>query len=479
MKRNPKATAGRLVVLAVALALAAGVRHSIAAPELPSPDLVSVRSYSGQFVAYASRSATLTSALSLMATNREFVRLEPTLVTVSCERIKQQLLRELNAPGRWRGTIYLVLYPARSATDTITIFSERFRDDWQYRVDLPDIVERPRYVRAVVQVLLFELANRAAQARAAEIPLWLVEGMSQLLLASSEAEIILPPPNAATNGPSVSAVSFSTRKETLLQQAQKKLRGHPPLSFEALSWPPEQVLIGEEGDLYSGSAELFVGELLRLPDGRACLGAMLAQLPQYYNWQFAFLGAFRTHFNRPLEVEKWWALSLTQASGRDAAQAWSLEESWQKLDQAIHAAGQVRTSTNQPAPPPDVSLQEIIRAWDVARQTQALNNTLRELGLLRLRITQQYLGLVQDYSQTIEAYLQERNRSASASPFSRRAGRRRAVEKAVQQLEVLDSQRAALRPAAAPRVPDQSPARPTAAPQGSRSGNTISSTNVS
>ena len=53
-----------------------------------------------------------------------------------------------------------------------------------------------------------------------------------------------------------------------------------------------------------------MGELLRLPDGRACLQRMLAQLPQHYNWQFAFLEAFHARFERPLDVEKWWALSL-------------------------------------------------------------------------------------------------------------------------------------------------------------------------
>ncbi len=87
----------------------------------------------------------------------------------------------------------------------------------------------------------------------------------------------------------------------------------------------------------------------------------------------------------------------TEASGRDPAQTWSLEESWQKLDQAIQSAVQVRTGTNELPLHAEVTLQKIIREWDPMRQTQALNNTLRELGLLRLRIAQEYVGLVQDY----------------------------------------------------------------------------------
>ena len=86
--------------------------------------------------------------------------------TVSCERIKQALMRELGATAPWRGTVYLVLYPARAPGDTITITSERFKGGWQYRVDFPDVVERSRYVRAIVQVLLLEVANRTAQEHA-------------------------------------------------------------------------------------------------------------------------------------------------------------------------------------------------------------------------------------------------------------------------------------------------------------------------
>ena len=191
------------------------------------------------------------------------------------------------------------------------------------------------------------------------------------------------------------------------------------MTFEALSWPTEQDLADDAGgQAYRGSAQLFVGELLRFPDGRACLQTMLARLPQHYNWQFAFLEAFHTHFERPLDVEKWWALSLAQAGGRRVAQAWPLAESWQKLDQAVHAAVQVRTRANELPLRAEISLQTMIREWDPIRQTQALNNTLRELGLLRLRIAQEYGGLVQDYRQAIEAYLQQRDRGAVQPPLT-------------------------------------------------------------
>jgi hypothetical protein len=223
-------------------------------------------------------------------------------------------------------------------------------------------------------------------------------------------------------------------------------------------------LAGATGDLYSGSARLFVGELLRLTDGRACLRTMLAQLPQYYNWQVAFLGAFQTHFSRPLDVEKWWSLSLNQAVGRGEAQAWPVEESWQKLDQVLHIPVQVRTGANELPQPGEVTLQQIVREWDLIRQTQALNNALRDLGLLRLHIAAEYAGLVRDYAQAIESYLNQRDRSNAILPFVRNASRRRAVETVVQQFDALDAQRAALRSAAKPGPANQASNRPVASP---------------
>jgi hypothetical protein len=454
MNWKAKAKQGWRLALLTGVGVWSGALPCLAGTQFPSSDLVPMRSHSGQFIAYAARSVRSLPAVSSLATNQDFVQLEPTLVTVSCERIKQMLLHELNVTVPWSGTIYLVLYPAGRADDTIIITSESFRNGWQYRVELPNVVERPRYVRAIVQVLLLELANRTTREHGAEIPLWLVEGFSQLLQASSEVEIILSPPRATPNGLNVSASFVASRKQSLLQQVNKQLGGRPPLTFEALSWPTEQDLAGDAGgQAYRGSAQLFVSELLRFQDGRACLQTMLARLSQRHNWQFAFLEAFHSHFERPLDVEKWWALSLAQASGRRAAPTWPVAESWQKLDQAIHAAVQVRTRTNELPLRSEVSLQTMIREWDPIQQTQALNDTLRELGLVRLRLAQEYTGLVQDYCQAIEAYLQQRDSGAPNSPFAGLA-----AEAAILRLDVLDARRMALRPGWTPGPGSPSPA---------------------
>ena len=90
-----------------------------------------------------------------------------------------------------------------------------------------------------------------------------------------------------------------------------------------MSWPDEAQLSGADGGVYRASAQLFVNELLELKDGPAHLRAMLATLPEFYNWQTAFQSAFREDFPRPLDVEKWWALQVVNFVARDPGPAWT------------------------------------------------------------------------------------------------------------------------------------------------------------
>src|SRR5208282_6361756 len=62
MDRNPKASERRRAILLVALAGLVGALQGAASAQPPASGLVSVRSYSGQFVAYAARSVTLPAA---------------------------------------------------------------------------------------------------------------------------------------------------------------------------------------------------------------------------------------------------------------------------------------------------------------------------------------------------------------------------------------------------------------------------------
>ncbi len=412
--------------------------------QLAQPEAVSARSHSGQFIIHASV-AIAKPPLDLV-TNRHFVTLDLGLLTVSCERIKQILFRELGLPAAWNGKISLVLYPGTSPQQIIQITSDQFRDGWQYRVDLPNLIERRRYVRAMVQVVLTEFANRKASGHSAEIPAWLIEGFTEDLLASNEVEIILPPPQGMMNGLNLTSTVINSRKKDPLEQARKELRANSPLTFDELSWPTEEQFDGAEGQRYRSSAQLFVSELLRLKDGPACLRTMLAELPQHYNWQFAFLHGFHDYFDRPVQAEKWWSLCLVEFTGRDAGQNWSLEESWQKLDQSIRFPVQVRATKNELPLHSEVTLQTIIRQWDRTPQTRALKSKSADLDLLRPRVAPQLAGLVDDYRQTLAAYLQNRDKTAFLLTFRTKAGLRRATEQTLGQLDALDARREAMRP---------------------------------
>jgi hypothetical protein len=409
----------------------------------------SLLSHSGQFVIHAAPS--LQPAVgSNLAADRNLVRLEPALVSVSCERIKQALLHDLGVPAAWKGKIYLELVPARRPGQIITVTSEHFKNGWQYRLELPDLVERDRYVRALVQILLLELANRRSNERLAEIPLWLTEGLSERLLTSNEMELIVRPPRDTANGLSVTSTRLTQRREDPVERARLQLGNRPPLSFDRLAWQSESQLSGPAADLYRASAQLFVGELLRLQNGRANLAAMVARLPQYYNWQLAFLDAFRANFQRPLDVEKWWALCCMQSPARETAKDRASEATWDDLENALRTLAPAPTSNPADSPPAPVTLQTVIRTWDRVQQTHTLTSKLPVLNQLRLRLPPDLAVLAQEYSQAIEVYLQNRRWSKPVLFSGGGSGSSTTPAETLHRLDALDARREALRPAKTP-----------------------------
>ena len=425
------------------MAISLAAMPNPAAAQVAPGDTFVTQSHSGQFLIRGGGGLRSSRSALALSTNLSFVRLDPTLLPVSCERIKQNLARELQIGTSWQGRIYVKLFPADSGDELVTITSEHFRDGWQYRVDLPEVVERVRYVQAIVQVVLLEFANRTAETRSVELPPWLAAGLTQDLLASGEAEIILPPPRANANSLSLATTVINTRKGNPLEQAHQLLRANPPLTFEQLSWPLDDRVSGSRSEVYRCSAQLFVGELLELPEGRASLRSMLVELPRYYNWQLAFFHAFRASFGSSLDVEKWWALHLAHFSGRDLAQTWSEEESRQKLAQMLNSPVEVRTSANELPLHTEVTLQTIIRDWEPVARNQALQDKVRELEMLRLRVASDLVGLVDEYRQTLEAYLSRNLRPAP--PQGKAASPSRAAEEAVARLDELDARRQAQR----------------------------------
>jgi hypothetical protein len=402
--------------------------------------LIPAQSADGQFIIRAPRGMELSPALAGLAANTNYILLEPALLAVSCERIKQKLWLDLGVNSPWRGRIYLNLHSAHSPDERVTLVSQKFTDGWSYRVEMPNLLSRDRFLRIIVQALLFEFSNRNSRDRTADIPAWLAEGLARQLRAAYERELFIRPPSKNVHGLTIDPEFVrDTHWTNPLERAQKQLRTRTPLTFEQLSWPADGQLEGEAGEVYRCNAQLLVAQLSGLKNGRANLCLLLATLPRYYSWQTAFLNAFRADFPNLLEVEKWWALQVVQFTGHELTQTWAMDESWRKLDETLQSSVDVRTDKNELPLHAEVNLQTVLREHDNARQIQLLQQKLRELDLLHLRVAREVTPTVDDYRRVIQNYLQKRTVSGSNSG--------RLTEETIRQLNVLDARREALHPA--------------------------------
>ena len=427
------------------------------------PDTSSARSVSGQFIVTGVPSRPVGSRLAAMpeiATNTDFVRLEPALLAVSAERIKVLLGRELNPelrgldlPTPPPGKIFLALHPAQSTDEGVTIVSRCSPGGWDYQVRLPDVLSRTRYLRAMTGVLLLESANRDTRARSAEIPAWLTDGLSQELLATVWQEIILSSPNKVMNGPPVSRTVKTARGMDSLAGARRVLRDHAALTFEQLSWPTDAQLAGDDGGVYRASAQLFVNELQALKNGPAHLRAMLETLPKFYNWQMAFQAAFRENFPRPLDVEKWWAVQVVSFVARDPGPAWTPAVSRDKLGEILSVPVEMRTASNTLPAHAEISLQAVIRNFDRARQIAILQTKLRDLELSQLRMAAPFAVLTGEYRRAIADYLGSGQHTSPVlrwikHPFT--SSSKTIMNGTLRKLDALDAQRRAIESAIKP-----------------------------
>lgn len=396
--------------------------NASAQPSLP--DAKMARSVSGQFIVTRDPSSPAAGSQALGpvgATNTDVVRLESALLAVSAERIKQKLWHELgiNPAAPWQGKIFLTLRPARSLDDNVTVLSERFADGWNYRVALPDVLPRTRFVRAMTGVVLLEFANRGSRVRSAEIPAWLTDGLSQQLLATGTVELVLSSPNRTVNGLAESRTVATRHGIDPLAGERDLLRDHPPLTFEQLSWPTDDQVSGADGGVYRASAHLFVNDLLKLKEGPKNVRVMLQTSPDYFNWQTAFQNAFRADFAQPLDVEKWWALQVISFAAHDPGPTWTPAASREKLDEILSVAVDFRATSNALPVHAEVSWQAVIRNFDSARQSAILQVKLRDLELAEFRMARSLAPLAAGYRAALAEYLGLARRTTPITPFNK------------------------------------------------------------
>jgi len=420
-------------------ALAAGLLFFLAAARgqssLLAPNTTS--SVSGQFIVSTAPDSNPYFHRADAGTNAELLRLEPSLLAVSAERFKAALRAQLGlaADAPWSGKIFLVLRPAHSPDEPVTLTAQPFLREWNYRLELPDVVSRNRCGRGFSAGLLLELANRntPVNGRYAIPPDWLVDGLAREVLESTDTKLILTAPVKNVNGIPQTRLDEKRRGVDPLAAARTVLQNFPALTFEQLCWPADAQMDGADGGVYLASAQLFVHDLLALKNGPAKVCALLAELPAHENWQSAFFAAFREDFRRPLDVEKWWSLRVVRFAMRAPGPRWTPAVSRDRLDAALAVPVNVRYSSNALPAYAEISLQAVLQNFSPDRQVEIFQTRLRDLDLIHLRLTPELAPVADGYRQVLADFLGERKKTARHRPAGTAA--------TAKQLDALDARR--------------------------------------
>lgn len=403
-------------------------------------EAVNVRSQSGQFLV---RGLPMTAPAWGYPTSTveylslEYLRLDPNLTAVSLERIKQSVLSELRLKDQWRGLISFTTHPASADVTTVHVDSVRFKDGWGYRVDMPERIDKDRFMRVAVRVILSEIANREALTREAELPPWLTEGIAAELQATVLPTLALEP--------EVKLDKLNLRYDPL-ERAREVLRRRPALKFDDLCLPTAAMTAPENLEVYRACSQIFVHELLRLRTGRESLGEMLLALPRNLNWQTTFLQAFKAHFQRLIDVDKWYALTIANIVSRDPLSRWPLETSLKQLEEILATQVQVRLDASELPITTSVTLQRIVTEWDEAKQHPVIAEKVRQLQALLPRAALDLGELVGGYAEVLQKHFETLNPKAKPRRRDAEAGRKlpSKTRNLLRRLDELDARRGEL-----------------------------------
>jgi hypothetical protein len=418
--------------------------------------VVSVRSVSGQFIAYermpmsfsvasipASTTAfgatafVLAPQLSPRAAKADSLTLEPALLVVSCERIKEALLKELGMTDVWGSRVELLIDGDLGPEAMPKLGAVRGRREWSYELDLPKTIRPQALERALVGALLVEMANRSAGAESAEVPLWLLEGMAAHLEANNPPTLLLQPGTESASD----HITLEGQKTV-----RRWLRERAPLTFQQLSWP-DALDTDADRAFFRACSQLFVEELLTLKDGAPDLRKFLGQLGRDRNWQTAFLTAYQADFTSLLEVEKWWSVACVDFQCADSGQLASTTEVWRRLQETLDVPVEVRLDAARLPAEARITLQEAISQWTTPDAEAVVTRAIVRLELQSYRSTDELRPMIDSYITALSHYLEEeraleRNGFMLKNPAAQWAALRRDIGK---QLDVLDARREEMR----------------------------------
>lgn len=381
-----------------------------------------VESRSKQFTVRAGRAF---DAFVPRVTDGRTIDLDPTLVAVSAERIKTTLLRELGladsrilTSNSGEGKIYILLQEARSPQ----VFAEAIKTPagWSYRLEVPRQIEPPRLVEAIVTTLLLDLANRGNSGSTPHLPEWLQRGMTEHLQARSMEGLVLQQ-DVRTSKVQVKVDPLSGPREIFSKNR--------PLSFEEISWPER--LEPAKAELFPPSAHLLVHYLLEQKNGGAAMARFLGSLKHRKNWQTALVESY-TEWRSPVDIEKWWAVTMVQFTAIDPAFTWPRPAALQHMENALRVPVQVHSATETLPVNSTTDLNSVFLSWDNLQQEVGLQTALRQLRALRPRLPVDLVDLSDQYCAAIESYLSQqaaRNLGSRTLANNSSAQRKRSARK--------------------------------------------------
>ncbi len=364
------------------------------------------------------------------------VRLDPSTAIVICERIKEILLQELGLTDQWKGLIEIDIDFYPNGINRPILLSHQFLNDgFHTTMKVSDEVTPHRFIQAVVQVLLLEIANRSPyQKKATTIPLWMIEGMTQLIMQKSGPALI---PISNTRK------TFSTIMENPVKKAKSRIRtlSEPP-DFNYLAFPSDKTMSGVQWMIFQDAALIFTYELLSLPEGKSCFCQTLFQLKNYKNWHLAFLSAWKKEFKELSDLEKWWALVIVSSQKDTSPNSWTIQQSLIKLNDILSESAVASVyDINTLRAPNTIHLQMIAEHWTPLVQIYFFERIASQLKAFEMVAHPTVADLAERYRTTITDYIYQPRLYAFLGKDSPSRSDLRLLKK---RLNHLDSERNAL-----------------------------------
>jgi hypothetical protein len=406
--------------------------------------------------------------------DNQMVTLDPTYLAASAERIQQAIYDQLGLVDPHRGTVYITLRsPTTPPLDILVTNIRNSRGgEWDYKLEIPEQVRADHLLRALTHVILLEVANRHRRPELVELPLWLREGMVEHLRATAMKTVFF------SQDVRVSDVS---RLNEEVAQLKREIEGESLFSLEKLSWPAT-IKGGPTAErLFRLTSHALVTELLQLPEGGSQLGETIRLLPDYQNWQFAFLRAFQNKFETLLDLEKWWAVATVSLSGVEqrvkptqdgeqvfrteldldrwqrvvsahlgnsgANEQWSFGESYLQLGEILRVSVERREEDDDEVYREEISVPDLITSMKFSVQKPVIEQLIARLFGLQLHAPAELKGLVRDYRFVLEKYLvdTEETYAPKKMKFSTNISPVVVTRRTLAKLEELDGQRERLR----------------------------------